>query len=90
MKEIVYIEPSSIAKITGVIVFGFTLLCIIPLEFHLVKAMVSSKSFLWETALIWLFLAIYPGLGYLVGLLGGYMYNFFAKRIGGIEVEFKE
>ena len=90
MKEIVYIDASSFGKMLGILVFGVTALFILPIQFLTIGSMMTQRQFSWGVVFIWLFLLIYPGFAYILGLILAYLYNFFAKRIGGIEVEFKE
>ena len=89
MKEITYIEPSSLAKVVGLIIFGLTFLWLIPTDIFLFKEFILGRSQNLDFIFIWIFLAINPGLTYLIGLLAGYVYNFFAKRFGGLEIEIK-
>lgn len=86
MKEITYVEPASIAKITGALTFGLACLWLIPADFFLLTQLFKGKPVLNSVIISILGLAIFPGLAYVTGILLGYMYNFVAKHLGGIEV----
>ena len=86
MKEISYIEPATLAKACGAVIFGLTLLWIIPTEMYLLKGLFTNTVTTGQLLFAWIGLAIFPGFGYLGGIIIAYIYNFYAKRFGGIEI----
>ncbi len=86
MKEITYIEPASLGKILGALTFGLACLWVIPAYLVLIAELFRGKPVLSSFIFSVLALAIFPGLAYVTGIILGYMYNFLATRIGGIEV----
>lgn len=86
MKEITYIEPASLGKIAGALTLGLAVLWIVPADLVLIIQLFKGKAVLNEVIISILILAIFPGLAYVTGIILGYLYNFVAKRIGGIEV----
>jgi len=86
-KYITYIEPASLGKMAGGIVLGLAVLWLIPVEILLVRSILFSQVPLTSLFLPILMVLIVSALAYLFGIISGYLYNFFAKRIGGIEIE---
>jgi hypothetical protein len=89
IKEITSLDPATLGKIMGLITFGLTFLWIIPTQIFFFKEFLFGRYRGLDFIFIWLFLAIFPGFAYIIGILTGYIYNFFAKRFGGLEIELK-
>ncbi|MFA5878584.1 MAG: hypothetical protein WC860_00220 [Candidatus Margulisiibacteriota bacterium] len=90
MKEITYIDPAILGKIFGCVMFGLTLLWIIPSELFLLYGLFFKGSQSNSFFIIWLFLIINPGIAYILGIILGYIYNIIAKWFGGIQIELKD
>ncbi|MFC1770499.1 hypothetical protein ACFLZV_01300 [Candidatus Margulisiibacteriota bacterium] len=87
LKEIAYIDPASLGKTIAVITLSLTALFLAPLEFLLLKQMIVKNYFHWQFVSPLLFLVVNPVVGYLLGIIIAFFYNFFAKRIGGLEIQ---
>ncbi len=90
MKKINYIEPISLARMLGLIIGSISALYVFSIDILIIKAMIVSRHFSWEFLYVWLFVVCYGVFAYVVGIICGYAYNFFAKRLGGIEFDFEE
>ncbi|MBT6121388.1 hypothetical protein HOH45_08005 [bacterium] len=87
IKKIIFVEPTSLGKCLAILVSFLTFLILGPL---MVQAVINGK-FDFRAGMIYLiFLLIQPFLGFFLGTLIGYVYNYSAKKFGGIEIIFEE
>ena len=83
------IAPKPLAKVSGLLyaIFG-----VIPGVFFFLISLVPHGPnggpgvFAGVAALIFLPI-VYGGMGYICGYIGAWIYNFAAKKVGGIEIE---
>ena len=91
-KHIRYIDPSSVGKVLGVL-YGIVGL-VVGIVFATTFFMITVKSQSGVLAALAIFTltplaisAIYGVLAYLLGLCVAYLYNWIAKKTGGIAIE---
>lgn len=85
MVELKYIHPMSLAKIVAVIyaIVGFIAGIVIAL-FGVASLGIFGAAF--GIASIIIFPILYAILGFICGAIGALLYNFVAKRIGGVKL----
>jgi hypothetical protein len=85
MKKIKRISPKSLAKISGLI-YGF--LGLLAGAVVLLISIFSGEKGVLLALLAFIVVPIlYGAIGFLMGYLIAFIYNFAAKKMGGIEVE---
>lgn len=90
-KEITYIQPKSAGKILGVLYAIFGL--VFGLFFTLISIFTSSASGNSAEGIIFGFGSVivlpilYGVMGFLAGVLGAIIYNFIAKKVGGLKLD---
>lgn len=89
IKEIAYIEPAGLGKIIGGVVLGFSLLWLLPVEVMIITSIFTGRLSFTAIFVPFFFVVVIPLFAYLIGILAGYLYNFVAKRLGGLEIELK-
>ena len=92
MKQIKKIDPVSLAQILGLIylvgglIFGILL---IGIDYSLGLGQLAAAYGAWVALLPIMYAVIFSLLGMICGLIGAILYNFFAKRAGGIKIDLK-
>jgi biopolymer transport protein ExbB/TolQ len=89
-KEVRRVEPAPLAQILGLIslIFGLLLgIGVIATDIILGAGDTVALLGPWVVALPIVYALIFAIFGLLGGLIGAALYNFFARRIGGIKVE---
>ncbi len=92
MKEIKKIDPVSFSQVLGLIHFvaGFIFgVVIIAIDYWLGMGQLAAIYGAWVAILPVVYAVIFSLLSFLIGLIFAILYNFFAKRVGGIKIELK-
>jgi len=89
IKEIYAIDPSKSGKVIGLIILGFMILWLIPIEFLIITEIFSGKLTISSIFLPFFMVVVIPIIFYLLGIIFAYLYNMISKRFGGIEIELK-
>lgn len=85
-KTIKRIAPLQLGKLLGLM---YGLLSVVFLPFFLVMPLFSSHGWSPEIGFFLLIPVVYALMGFIGGILGGFVYNLCANWVGGIELEFE-
>ena len=91
MKEIKTVDPMSLAKIS--LVMGVFIGVVVAIFFIIIGSSTYDLEELGSTYLYLVggaYLILYPIIGFISGLITGWLYNLAVKWVGGIKISFKE
>ena len=90
MKEIKFVDPSSLARMLAGVFFVMALFIMIPAELVLFIRPFVLGSPITNLLTLPLETLAFTGLVFIGGLIAGYVYNFLATKIGGLEIDITE